>query len=78
MQRLVFLIESNQNDFGLASNVGNFYMNRFIIDEDAGHELVKICEIEGFHFRNAFETIEEKERMGMGHIRVTDTDNPYS
>ena len=35
MQRLVFFIESNDKDYGLASNIGNLYMNRFTIDEDA-------------------------------------------
>ena len=41
MQKLIFFIESNENDFGLGSNISNLYMNRFSIDEDAGHEIVK-------------------------------------
>ena len=48
MQKLVFFIESNYKDYGLASNIGNLYMNRFTIDEDAGHEIVKINEVEEF------------------------------
>ena len=42
MQKLVFFIDSNE--VGLGSNIGKLYMNRFIIDEDAGHEIVKIYE----------------------------------
>ena len=39
-------------------------MNRFTIDEDSGHEIVKIYEVEGLR-RNSpiFE-----EQIGMGHI----------
>ena len=60
MQKLVFFIDSNDNDYGLASNVGNLYMNRFIIDEDAGHEIVKIYEV--------FPGLINKWQIGMGHI----------
>ena len=66
MQMLVFFIDSNENDFGSGSNIGNLYMNRFIIDEDACHEIVKIYEVEGPRFRNVNPV--DKERIGMGHI----------
>ena len=67
MQKLVFFIESNYKDYGLASNIGNLYMNRFIIDEDAGHEIVKVYEVEKFH-PNSFITDVGKEQIGMSHI----------
>ena len=38
-QKLVFFIDK---DYELSSTVGNLYMNRFAIDEDAGHEIVNI------------------------------------
>ena len=55
MQKLVFFIEQigkstyrdkNGSFSGRASTIGNFYMNRFTIDEDAGHEIVNIYGIE--------------------------------
>ena len=48
MQKLVFFIGSNDKNYGLASNIGNLYMNQFTIDEDAGHEIDNIYEIEEF------------------------------
>ena len=62
MQKLVFLIDSNENDYGSASSIGNLYLNRFTIDEDAGHEIAQIYEVEKFRSNL------KKERIGMGHI----------
>ena len=66
MQKLVLFIDSGPpkedefvKDYGLASNIGHIYMNRFIIDEDGGNEIVKIYEIE-----ELYKIVEEKERMG--------------
>ena len=72
MQKLVFFISQNDRDNELSSNIGNLYMNRFIIDEDAGHEIVKFYEIKGPYFKNVF-SVEKlgfsvKERIGMGYI----------
>ena len=71
MQKLVFFIDLNGKDYGLASNISNLYMNRFTIDEDAGHEIVKINEVEEFRQKNPThqsDSVEEKKRIGMGHI----------
>ena len=51
---LVFFIDSNENDFGSGSNIGNLYMNRFIIDEDACHEIVKRMTHGNFFFIKKF------------------------
>ena len=69
MQTLVFFIHNYKN-YGLASNIGNLYMNRFIIDEDAGHEIEKIYEVEQFlHCFNFVPSFtEDKKRIGMSHI----------
>ena len=41
MQKFVFFIEPSDGG-GSASTIANFYMNRFAIDENASHEIVKI------------------------------------
>ena len=38
-------------------------MNRFIIDADVDHEIVKVYEVEQFLSRHT-----EKEQIGMGHF----------
>ena len=70
MQKLVFFIESNGKDYNLGSNIGNLYMNRFSIDEDAGHEIVKIYEVEGLRLKSLHLSVEDKEQIGMGHIII--------
>ena len=64
MQKLIFFIDSNGKDYGLASNIGNLYMNRFTIDEDAGHEIVKIYEV----VEHELEILKKKNQIGMSHI----------
>ena len=70
MQKLVFFIDSNDKDYGVASNIGNLYMNRFIIDEDAGHEISKIFESEGLRQKLEELAVEVEEQIGMGHIII--------
>jgi len=60
MQKLVFFIEPTDKNFGSASTAGNLFMNRFAIDEDAGHEIVNTYKIEK-HLRR-YQTIGEKEQ----------------
>ena len=69
MQKLVFFIDSNGKDYGLGSNIGNLYMNRFSIDEDAGHEIIKIFESEGLRQMSGLSVVDE-EQIGMGHIII--------
>ena len=66
MQKLVFFIESNNKD----STSLNLYMNRFIIDEDASHEIVKIYEVERFRqiITGQKWSDENIEQKGMVHI----------
>ena len=73
MQKLIFFIGSNDKDYGLASTIGNLYMNRFSIDEDAGHEIVKIYEGEEFRPSEKQQEfhcplVEFQKRIGMGHM----------
>ena len=69
MQKLVFFIESTDRDCGLAANICNLYMNRFSIDEDAGHEIVKICELDALRFTNHL-SVGEKARIGKDQITI--------
>ena len=66
MQKLVFFIDQTDNRYGSLSTVGNSYMNRFAIDEDAGHEIVNIHEA-AFIFKQ-FPTEAEKEQQGTDQI----------
>ena len=59
MQKLVFFVENGKNH-ALAAIIGNLYMNRFTVDEEAGHETVKIYKIEEFN-----KIFERKETIGM-------------
>ena len=63
MQKLVFFIDQTDNCYGSLSTVGNSYMNRFAIDEDAGHEIVNIHEA-----AFSFLTWAEKEQQGTDQI----------
>ena len=66
MQQLVFFIEPNDKN----STALNLYMNRFIIDEDASHEIVQIYEIEKFRqiITGQKCSVDNKEQIGMVHI----------
>ena len=66
MQKVVFFIEPTDKDYGSASTVGNLYMNRFAIDEDAGHEIVNIHEA-------TFETFKTHQK-GTGQIILNSYD----
>ena len=59
MQKLVFFIEPDE-DWGSPSTVGNLYINRFAIDEDAGHEIVNIRTI--FEMSHKYWTYEKGRR----------------
>ena len=65
-QKLVFVIESS--DKGGPESICNWYMNRFTIDEDAGHEILKIYEVQALRPGLRSQTDEERAQKGMGHI----------
>ena len=70
MQKIVFFITQNDSQSIMTSNIGNLYMNRFIIDEDASNEIVKIYEDKGPPKIPRREKLifVDKEQIGMGHI----------
>ena len=45
MQDIVIFIEPNEDAFIKSEKIANFYMNRFLIDEDARNELLEIIEL---------------------------------
>ena len=79
MQKLVFFIEPTDKGYELSSTVGNLCMNRFAIDEDAGHEIVNIHEatfkthrkLPLFRDLPLFLPNEEKKQQGTDQIIFT-------
>ena len=45
-QKIVLFIESIVETWAEASKIGNLFMNRFAIDEDAKNEILKIYQLE--------------------------------
>ena len=46
MQKIVLFIEPNEDAFQTPLKIGNLFMNRFAVDEDAASEILKIFELE--------------------------------
>ena len=46
MQKIVLFIEPAAEAWTTPSKIGNLFMNRFGIDEDAKHEILKIYHLE--------------------------------
>ena len=65
--KFVFFIEPTDKD-GSASTIGNFYLNRIAIDEDASHEIVNINMPEKNHKYQYNQIGEYKEQIGMDQI----------
>ena len=68
MQKLVFVIGQTGRDYEFSSTIANLYMNRFAINEDAGHEIVNIYEA---FMRQNFSSEEEREQKGTDQIILT-------
>ena len=45
-QKIVLFIEPAEGPWQKPSKIGNLFMNRFAIDEDANHEILKIYHLE--------------------------------
>ena len=46
MQKIVLFIEPAEDAWSKPSKIGNLFMNRFAIDEDAKNEILKIYQLE--------------------------------
>ena len=60
-QKIVLFIEPAENAWEKPSKIGNLFMNRFAIDEDAKHEILKIYHLENnlYDLINGKLTLEE-------------------
>ena len=45
-QKIVLFIEPTENAYNKPSKIGNLFINRFAIDEDAKNEILKIYQLE--------------------------------
>ena len=45
MQKIVLFIEPNERAYETPLKIGNLFMNRFAVDEDAASEILKIFEL---------------------------------
>ena len=45
IMRIIFFTESSRDNWRTSLKMGNLYMNRFAIDEDAAFEVLKIFEL---------------------------------
>ena len=48
MQKIVLFIDPTSRAWFTPSKIGNLFMNRFGIDEDAKHEILKIYHLENY------------------------------
>ena len=72
MQKVVLFIEPNDETFYTPFKIGNMFMNRFAVDEDAASEILKIFELEKtlwkIHNPNAKNSEETRRQKGMDLI----------
>ena len=45
MQKIVLFIEPSDNEFATHSKIGDLFMNRFGVDEDAAFEVINVLEL---------------------------------
>ena len=53
MQKIVLLIEPNEDIWSTPLKIGTLFMNRFAVDEDAATEILKIFELEKTSYKVA-------------------------
>ena len=73
MQKIVLFIEPSDNAWETPSKIGNLFMNRFAVDEDAASEVLKIFELEKT-FMKMYDDDEYKEFEEERKQKGTDLD----
>ena len=68
MQKIVLFIEPSSKAFQKPTKIGNLFMNRFAIDEDASSEILKIFELEKFSWKRSTTFNYERVLKGMDHF----------
>ena len=51
MQKIVLFIEPSEYACSTPSKIGNLFLNRFGIDEEAKHEILKIYHLENYLYK---------------------------
>ena len=64
MQKIVLFIEPSEEAWRTPLKIGNLFMNRFAVDEDAASEILKIFELGKFSLLGKF-FYEEDKLKGM-------------
>ena len=59
MQKIVLFIEPSEETYNTPLKIGNLFMNRFAVDEEAGSEILKIFELEKF---SKFQKLRPRQR----------------
>ena len=68
MQKIVLFMEPIDDAFLTPLKLGNLFMNRFAVDEDAASEILKICELEKYLFPMSTKKKEYRQQKGMDLI----------
>ena len=81
MQKIVLFIEPIEDAFMTSAKLGNLFMNRFAIDEDASSEILNILELGKTSMdiswpgaENYVNFTEERQQKGMEHFIVIKND----
>ena len=84
MQKIILFVEPNEDAFYTPAKIGNIFMNRFAVDEDASSEILKIFELAETSMElswpkseNYKNFTEERQKKGKDHLILT-TNNPYN
>ena len=67
MQKIVLFIDPSEHAFSTPLKIGNLFMNRFAVDEDAASEILKIFKLEKYSWEMS---AEEKQQKGMYLIKI--------
>ena len=67
-QKIVLFIEPAEEEWSKPSKMGSLFMNRFAIDENANHEILKIYHLEHTTKPNMNITLEGMDLINKGII----------
>ena len=69
-QKIVLFIDSAAEAYYTPSKIGNLFMNRFAIDEDAKNEILKIYQLETQLFDLCYGRLTHEEGPGLINYRI--------
>ena len=69
-QKIVLFIEPADKAWSKPSKIGNLFMNRFAIDEDAKNEILKIYQLENQLFDLYYGRLTHEEGPGLINYRI--------